>query len=696
MGNCPGKKILLIEDDVDEILSVRAMFNDESSYAFELTCVESMSEAEDYLAEHAVDIVLLDLGLSDPQGLKAFRRVRAYVPRISIVLLSSLDDEPIAIQAVQEGAHDYFIKGRLEPQKLRLVLSNATERKMIEEVLFNDRESTQVTLAGDDEAQIFAGMSGHIILLNSIAERMTGWSLKESSGRPLNEVFRIVDVTNRKAILIPMANGGPENSGERLHLKCLLIHRDGHEFFIEHSVSVVRNHEGNAAGAVIIFRNVSSRRVNPQRLVHAAEHDLLTGLPNRLLLYDRVGQAISLARQHGERAAVLFLNLDGFKQIAGSLGRRAGDKLLQSVATRLRDCLRNPDTVSRLEGDEFVVLLQHVHRTENAASTAARLLQAVAASHFIDRNELHVTASIGVSVCPDDGLDAETLIRNADYALQHAKKSGIHSYQFYRPDIKVNAADHRCVDQGLGLALERNELALHYQPKINLKSGAVSGTEALARWIHPTIGSVPPGKFIPIAEESGLILRFGSWVLCQACMQSRAWADAGLPPKAMAVNVAGAQFQSEGFLVGLFAILGATGWDPEFLELDVTESVLLTNPERTAFVLKTLKDRGVRVSVDNFGIGNSNVSSLQKFPLDALKIDRSLVRQITTVPNGTTMVRSIIGIGRNLNLRVIAQGVETAEDLEFLWEHDCDEAQGNFFSLPVPPEQLASLMQSKQ
>jgi EAL domain-containing protein (putative c-di-GMP-specific phosphodiesterase class I) len=323
------------------------------------------------------------------------------------------------------------------------------------------------------------------------------------------------------------------------------------------------------------------------------------------------------------------------------------------------------------------------------------LLQAVAASHFVEHQERHVTASIGVSVYPEDGLDAETLIRNADDALRQAKKNGIHSYQFYRPEIKAGAVEHQSIEAGLRLALERNELALHYQPKFDLKSGAISGAEALARWIHPTIGSVPPGQFIPIAEESGLILGIGSWVLRKACMQARAWADAGIPAKTMAVNVAGTQFQSEDFLDDLFAILGATGLAPESLELDLTESVLLTNPERTAFVLKALKDRGVQVSVDNFGTGNSNVSSLQKFPLDALKIDRSFVRKITTVPDGTTIVRSIIGVGQSLNLRIIAQGVETADDLEFLWEHDCDEAQGNFFSRPVPSEQFASLMQPK-
>ncbi len=344
-------------------------------------------------------------------------------------------------------------------------------------------------------------------------------------------------------------------------------------------------------------------------------------------------------------------------------------------------------------GDEFAVLLQHVHRPEDAANTVARLLQAVAAFHSVDHHELHATASIGVSLYPDDGLDAETLIMNAEIAMSEAKKNGIHSYQFHRSEIRASAMEQQSVEQGLRLALERDELTLHYQPKVNLKTGAISGAEALARWLHPTIGSVPPAKFIPIAEESGMILRIDSWMLCKACMQARVWADAGMLAKAMAVNISGTQFLNEDFPDGLFAILGATGLNPESLELNLTESVLLMHPGRSTFILKTLKDRGVQVSVDNFGTGNSDVSNLQKLPLDALNIDRSLVRQITTVPDGMTNVKTLIGIGRSLNLRITAQGVETAEDLEFLWEHDCDEAQGNFFSPPVPPEQLASLLQ---
>jgi EAL domain-containing protein (putative c-di-GMP-specific phosphodiesterase class I) len=320
------------------------------------------------------------------------------------------------------------------------------------------------------------------------------------------------------------------------------------------------------------------------------------------------------------------------------------------------------------------------------------VLQALAEFHLADHCELHVTASIGVSVYPNDGLNVETLIKNADAAMYQAKKNGRHSYQFFRQDMNLPTVDHEFIEDNLRRALERNELTLHYQPIIDLKTGAINGAEALSRWLHPTRGAIPPGQFIPIAEESGLILPIGAWVFGEACTQAQAWADAGMPARTMAVNVSGVQFQSRDFLDELFAALSKTGLDPGLLELDLTESVLMNHPERTAFILKTLRDKGVQVSVDNFGTGNSSLSSMRKLPLTALKIDRSFLRQITTVPDGTTVVGAFINMGRSLNLRVIAQGVETAEDLEFLWAHDCDEAQGNFFSRPVPPDQLAKLL----
>jgi diguanylate cyclase (GGDEF)-like protein/PAS domain S-box-containing protein len=693
MREKPGKTILLIENDREQAGSISAMLNDRGSYSSAVAHVECLADAETYLAGHSIDLVLLDLELPCPPGLDAVRWARALVPRAPIVLLSNLDDEPKAIQAIQDGVQNYLIKDQFDTRNLIRALTNAVERKMIEEILFNAKERAQVTLDSIADAVICTDMSGSITFLNPVAERMTGWPLIEVAGRPLTEAFRVVDAVTRSAIQDPLAKAALENRTGKLPLNSILINRDGHEFFIEDSVAPIHDRAGKVTGAVIVFRDVSAARAHKEQITYLAEHDFLTGLPNRLLLNDRVGQAISLARRHGGRIAVLFLDLDGFKQINDSLGHPVGDKLLQSVAKRLLGCVRSPDTVSRQGGDEFVLLLQELQQSDDAGTTARRVLQAVAEIHSVDGHELNVTASIGVSVYPDDGPDADTLIKNADAAMYDAKKSGRRSYQFYRPEMNDRAVNLEPIEQSLLHALKRNELTLHYQPKINLKTGAISGAEALSRWMHPTRGAVAAGQFIPIAEEFGLILPIDAWVLREACMQAHAWRSAGLPVKAMAVNVSGTQFQSEDFLNGLSATLSETGLDPGYLELDVTESVLMRHPEHAAFILKTLRDRGVHVSIDNFGMGNTSLSSMQKLPLNALKIDRSLIRRITTDPDGATTVGAMISMGQSLNLRVIAEGVETAEDLQFLWEHDCDEAQGNFFSHPVLPEQLASLFQ---
>jgi diguanylate cyclase (GGDEF)-like protein len=430
------------------------------------------------------------------------------------------------------------------------------------------------------------------------------------------------------------------------------------------------------------------------RLAHSAEHDVLTGLPNRALLNDRINQAIILASRHTKKVGVLFLDLDGFKHINDSLGHLTGDKLLQSITKRLCDCVRASDTVSRQGGDEFVVLLSEMEHSEDGAVTARRLLQAVAAAHFINEQDLHVTTSIGISVYPDDGLDAETLIKNADTAMYQAKENGRQSYQFFKSSMNERAVERQSIEEGLRRALERKEFTLHYQPKVSLKTGEITGAEALLRWKPARQELVSPAKFIPVAEDCGLILPIGKWVLREACAQARAWSDARLPSITIAVNISAMEFRHEHFLEGVFEILKETGLDPKLLELELTESVLMKRVEATGSILATLRAKGIRVAVDDFGTGYSSLSYLRKFPIDALKIDQSFVRQITTYGGETSIVTAIIGMGRSLGLRVIAEGIETPEELAFLQAQQCEEGQGYYFSRPLPPGQFVKLLET--
>jgi len=389
---------------------------------------------------------------------------------------------------------------------------------------------------------------------------------------------------------------------------------------------------------------------------------------------------------------VLFLDLDGFKHINDSLGHPIGDKLLQSVAARLVACVRASDTVSRQGGDEFVVLLSESDQWEDAAVVASRMLNAVAQPHTIDQRDLHVTTSIGVSVFPDDGFDAETLIKNADTAMYQAKENGRQNFRFFKPIMNVRAVERHSIEESLRRALAGNEFQLHYQPKVNLSTGAITGAEALIRWTTLTRGAVSPAQFIPIAEECGLILPIGAWVLRKACEQAQAWADAGLPSVTMAVNVSAVEFRSETYLEGVFKTLAETGLDPRLLELELTESVLMTRADTTASILQSLRERGVKVAVDDFGTGYSSLSYLRKFPVDALKIDQSFVRQISAGGDDATIITAIIAMARSLKLRVIAEGVETSEEVNFLRMHLCDEAQGYHFSRPVSASQFAALL----
>ncbi len=544
------------------------------------------------------------------------------------------------------------------------------------------------------DAVICTDIAGNISFLNAAAEKMTGWPMREAKGKPGTEVLRILDSRSRQAIADPMEQAIESNQTGHLPLDTVLVRRDGTTVQVEDSAAPIHDRDGLVTGAIIVLRDVSQARTLVLQMAHSAQHDALTGLPNRTLLNDRINKAIAISTRHHRKTAVLFLDLDNFKHINDSLGHHVGDRLLQSVARRLVECVRGGDTVSRLGGDEFVVLLAEVESMDEAASAATRMLRAVASVHSLDHHELQVTTSIGVSFFPADGEDAEALIMNADTAMYQAKENGRQRFQFYEPTMNIRAVERQALELGLRGAIAGREFELHYQPKVNLATRAVVGAEALLRWTHPVRGSVTPREFIPVAESCGLIQQIGAWVLRQACAQAQAWRGAGLPAITMAVNVSANEFRDETYLENLLATLAETGLDPNSLELELTESVMINRVESTISILKSLRDKGVKVVVDDFGTGYSSLSYLRNFPVSAIKIDQSFVRQIGTEGEDSAMVTAVIGMARSLNLRVVAEGVETQEQLRFLRYHRCDEAQGHYFGWPVIPLKFASLLKA--
>jgi diguanylate cyclase (GGDEF)-like protein len=432
-----------------------------------------------------------------------------------------------------------------------------------------------------------------------------------------------------------------------------------------------------------------------QRVEYLAFHDGLTDLPNRSLFSKLLIQNIAQAQRYKRQLAVLFLDLDRFKSINDTLGHHAGDELLREVARRLKSCLRESDTVARLGGDEFVVLLSELSEEKYAATVANKILIATAQPFVLLGNEFTVTASVGISTYPQDGMDEQTLTKNADIAMYHAKEQGKNNYQFFSETLGSDVFGRMALESGLRHALERGEFELHYQPKRNLHDGSVSGVEALLRWQHPDLGIVAPMQFISIAEETGLIVPIGKWVLKAACQQNMAWQQQGLVHLCIAVNLTPRQFFDEQLLPDLRAILEATGMPAHLLELEVTESLLMHDVEKAMRVLVGLKRAGIRIAIDDFGVGYSSLATLQRFPIDTVKIDRSFIRDAADSTGNETLTGAIIAMGRSLSLNIVAQGVETKEQVDYLRERACDELQGFYFDQPAPAEVLAELLRAQ-
>ena len=687
-------RILLISHDPSDARPVSEALADIGGGSFIVECAPRLVDGLERLRAGGIAAVLLDSCLPDSQGIAAFDEVRRAAPHVPILIVGSPDDEDVATQAVERGAQDYVRRDRLDSYTLPRVLRRIIERQAAEEALFFEQQRADVTLNSIGDAVLSINIPGSVTYLNPVAERMTGWTRQEALGRPIAEVFRIIDATTRELARNPMDQAMQLDKTVGLTPNCLLIGRDGAETPIEDSASPIHDRAGQVIGAVIVFRDVSKARAMSLQAVYLAQHDFLTDLPNRMLLNDRLTQAIALANRHRQRLAVMYLDLDRFKRVNDSLGHMAGDTLLQSVARRLVTCVRSSDTVSRQGGDEFVVLLSEIAHADAAAASAKKIAAALVAPHEVAHHQLHVTATIGISIYPDDGPDAETLIKCADTAMYQAKEGGRNNYRFFEPHMNARAVERQSVEAALHRALDRGEFVLYYQPTFDLDTGAMTGAEALIRWMHPERGLLCPSEFVPVAEDCGLMVPIGQWVLREACRQARTWIDEGRQPMAVAVNISGVECRDPRFLENVRTVLRDTRLDARYLEIELREGSLVQHAESTTVALQALKHLGVQVAIDDFGTGYSSLTYLSQFPINVLKIAQSVIHESSAPPAGASIVSAVISMGKSLDYRVIAEGVETGEQLAFLQAQGCGEGQGSYFSWPLVAEQFVGLPQT--
>ena len=657
-------------------------------------CVDRLSKAAERLnAQGSIQALVVDLTQLRKHELEALQVLIRAASTMPVLVVGNDSDLTRHAALLAQGAQDLLLKDDLDSQGLRRAVHNSVARKAREVVVLNGNERARATLASIGDAVLSTDSSWHVSFINPIAEELLGWTSMQAVGRHVSEVFQVLDGFTRERIVSQMELAIQEGRTIILPSNCLLVRRDGRELHIEDSAAPIHDIGGAFAGMVVVFHDVSESRTITQKMSHLAEHDELTSLPNRSLLRDRLEHGITLARRNGRQMAVLFIDLDHFKHINDSLGHLIGDQILKAVAQRIGPCIRSSDTVSRQGGDEFVVLLSEINRAEDAGLIAEKIRTAVTEPYTIDNHYLHLTASIGVSVYPNDGEDATALIQYADTAMYHAKEKGRNNSQFFKDDMNARAAERQIIREDLRHALTRSEFFLLYQPTINLVSGAITGFEALIRWRHPTRGVLSPASFIPIAEECGLIIPIGEWVLREACAQAQQWLAADLKFATIAVNISAVEFRSDRFFDGVCRIVRTTGLEPRYLTLELTETAVMRDFEATSIVLRALSTMGVRIAVDDFGTGYSNLSYLKRFPINTLKLDRSFIHDLPESADVGTIVSSVIRMAHCLHLQVVAEGVETLQQLQFLQSHDCGEGQGYYFSKPVDPNECRSLLQ---
>jgi len=558
-----------------------------------------------------------------------------------------------------------------------------TERKQAEQALRTSEKRYRLLFERNMAGVFRTTLEGRVLECNHAAARLFGYdSPEEVLAVPVTSLYHTA--SDREAFVRKLKS---EKSLTNHEIR--FRRKNGDSAWVIGNISLVDDHSGEGGIIEGTLIDITERKVAEERAQYLAYYDALTGLPNRTLLQDRLTKALASARRRKDKVALLFLDLDRFKIINDSLGHSAGDHLLQEVAERLKKCAREQDTVARAGGDEFLIVLNAVKDVADAAVAAQRFVNSVTREFVVQDRTLSIDCSVGISIFPEHGTDSETLIKNADAALHCAQENGRHTFGFFTQDMNVQVVERLTLESSLRLALEKEEFFLVYQPQMNIVTGRITGLEALLRWQHPELGLIPPDKFIRIAENSGLIMPIGEWVLRTACRQARKWHDEGLLAVPVAVNVSAVQFRQEGFCELIKRVLHETSLAPQYLDLELTESLLLSNADVTFSVLQELKAMGLKLAIDDFGTGYSSLSYLKHFPVGKLKIDRSFIRDVAVNPDDAAITTAIISMAKSLNLLVIAEGVENEAQMSFLRTHHCDEIQGYYFSKPLTVDAAA-------
>lgn len=697
-GTLEKVRILHIEDNPGDALllktalteAVRPYFGSKAMPppSWDVTRVRNCQEAKTRLAQGDIDVILLDLNLPDQEGLEALREIERAAPRSPIVILSGRTEIEGVSETLQGGAQDYLVKGQVDGTQIWRSIRFAVERQHLRNhdihVLDQSEEGFRSLMEMSiDGVAIFR--KDAIVAANSAFGKLLGHRSQDTLGKPVGffcdpDYLSYFQAQLERGSEAPMVVFGRKKDGSPLNL----------EFNVKSCLF-----EGEPA-RVIHLRDVTTRSKQEDQLLQRAYMDPVTGLPNRFLFFDRLQTTIQQATRIGGRIGLMFLDLDRFKLINDTLGHQVGDELIRAVALRLQGLLRQGDTLARLGGDEFTVLLPNLGAMDEVNKMSHRILDSLSKPFQLQRHELHTSASIGISFYPDDATDPDKLLQRADMAMYRAKESGRNNFQAYHDSMNISNLERLEMENLLFQAMDRGEFDLFYQPQVDLATGRLVGMEALLRWNHPAKGPINPAEFIPLAEETGLIIPLGQWVIQKACRQARAWQDQGLPPVRISINLSGVQFLKHTLPFLIDKCLKDAKLDPKWLEFEITESIAMRNPD---FTLATLREMTevvkVRVALDDFGIAYSSLGYLKDFPIHSLKIDKSFVADLGRGTKDEAIVSAIMVLARNLGLEVIVEGVENEAQMAFLRGHPGVTVQGYFFHPPLSPNGIEALLRGQ-